>query len=65
MKLDYFTYTDYCTAFYVPEISAVMIYNEIQEKEIQTIPAGSKEEAERIIARWLKHGPRGCICEAL
>ena len=65
MNQDRFAYTDYCTAFYVPEISAVMVYDEIQEKEIQTIPAGSEEEAERIMARWLNHSPRGCICETL
>lgn len=60
-----FEYTDYCTAFYAPELAAVVVYDEIQEKEIQTIPAGSEEEAEHIMARWLNHSPRGCICETL
>lgn len=60
-----FLYTDYCTAFYAPELAAVVVYDEIQDQELQTIPAGSEAEAERIIARWLDHSPRGYICEPL
>ena len=65
MKLDYFTYSDYCTAFYVPEMSAVMVYDEMQDRKIQTIPAGSEREANRIIARWKRNAPVYVIAEAL
>lgn len=65
MNHETFAYSEYCTAFFVPELAAVMVYDEIREAEIQTIPAGSEEEADRIIARWLHHSPRGCICETL
>lgn len=65
MNLDHFAYTDYCTAFYSPESSAVIVYDEIEDSAILTIPAGSEEEAERILVRWLNNSPRGCICETL
>ena len=60
-----FLYTDYCTAFYSTDLAAVVVYDEIQDQELQTIPAGSEEEAEHIMARWLNHSPYGCICETL
>ena len=62
MKLNYFAYTEYCTAFYVPEMSAVMVYDEIKDREIQTIPAATAAKAETIIVQWQKAAPRGCIC---
>lgn len=65
MNQETFVYSYFCTAFYVPEMAAVMVYDEIEEKEIQTIPAGSEEEAETILTRWLNHSPRGYICETL
>jgi hypothetical protein len=60
-----FLYTDYCTTFYAPELASVVVYDEIQDQVLQTIPAGSEAEAEHIMARWLDHSPRGCICETL
>lgn len=60
-----FEYTDYCTSFYAPELAAVVVYDEIQDQELQTIPAGSEAEAETIMARWLYHSPYGYICETL
>lgn len=60
-----FLYTDYCTAFYSPELAAVVVYDEIQDQELQTIPAGSEAEAQIIMARWLENAPTGYICETL
>lgn len=65
MKKDGFMYSGYCTAFYAPELAAVMVYDEIGEKELQTIPAGSEAEAQIIMARWLENAPTGYICETL
>lgn len=60
-----FPYSDYCTAFYVPEMSAVMIYDEIQEDALQTIPAATEAEARSIMLHWWMQKPRGCICFTL
>ena len=52
MDFTNFPYSDYCTAFYVPEESAVMIYDEINEDAIQTIPVATEAEAASIMFRW-------------
>lgn len=36
MKKDGFMYSGYCTAFYAPELAAVVVYDEIGEKELRT-----------------------------
>ena len=64
MNMDFssFPYSDYCTAFYVPEESAVMIYDEINEDAIQTIPVETEAEAASIMFHWWMNKPKGCIC---
>ena len=62
MDFSSFPYSDYCTAFYVPEESAVMIYDEIQEDALLTIPAATETEAASIMFRWWMNKPKGCIC---
>jgi hypothetical protein len=60
-----FSYSDYCTAFYVPEASAVLVYDEIEENVIQTIPAATESEADRILFSWRMRSPCNCISEVL
>ena len=62
MDFSSFPYSDYCTAFYVPEESAVMIYDEIQEDALLTIPAATEAEAASIMFQWRMNKPKGCIC---
>lgn len=65
MDFSNFPYSDYCTAFYVPEMSAVMIYDEIQEDALLTIPAATEAEAASIMFEWWMNKPRGCICHTM
>lgn len=60
-----FVYTDYCTAFYIPETGAVMVYDEINEDMIQIIPVTTEAEAETVLFRWRMHSPCDCICHVL
>ena len=60
-----FPYSDYCTAFYVPEESAVMIYDEISEDAFLTIPVKSEAEAGSVMWDWWVNKPRSCICFTL
>ena len=60
-----FVYADYCTAFYIPEAGAVMVYDEINEDTIQAIPVTTDADADAVLFRWLMRSPCSCICEIL
>ena len=58
-------YSDYCTAYYVPECEAVCIYDEIAGEELQRIPAASAFHSETILDAWQHNAPGGIIAERL
>ena len=60
-----FKYSDYCTAFYIPESAVVCIYDEINEGEMQRIPAASERHAVELIEAWEFNAPQGIIAEPL
>ena len=62
MNINDFVYADYATAVYAPEISAVMIYDEIAEDAIQFIPAETEAQAGYIMFLWWINRPKDCLC---
>lgn len=60
-----FLYSDYCTAFYFPERSEVIIHDEVEDEAILTIPVASEREANSIMDQWQNNSPSGCICEII
>ena len=42
-----------------------MIYDEIQEDALLTIPAATEAEAASIMFHWWMNKPKGCICFTL
>ena len=60
-----FQYSDYCTAYYVPECEAVCIYDEIAGEELQRIHADNAEHAETILHSWQHNAPEEIIAERL
>ena len=60
-----FQYSDYCVAFYVSEESSVMIYDEIHDDAILTIPVETEADANSVMHHWWMNRPRGCICHVI